>query len=68
MENPYLEERTKSKGEIEIEHGSYLLDFFRLLKVPMPNKDDTAAVERVGQLLTRRFPWLSYFTQKEKKK
>lgn len=66
--NPYREEREKSKGEIAVEHGNYLLMFFRHLGVKMPRKSDPAAVERVGELLTTRFPWLSYFTQKEKKK
>ena len=62
--NPYLEEREKSKGEVEVEHGNILLILFRLFKVPLPRDDDAAAVERAGQLLTRRFPWLARFTQK----
>lgn len=68
MRNPYLEERKKSKGEAEVKHGSLLLMLFRTLKVPMPNKDDAASVERAGQLLTRRFPWLARFTQKKETK
>ena len=56
---PYHEPRKPSKGEIEVEQGSLLLMVFRALKVPMPNKGDPAAVERVGALLQRRFPWLA---------
>jgi hypothetical protein len=63
--NPYLEERKKSPGEIEVEHGNFLLMLFRFLKVPMPHKADHAAVERTGQLLTRKWPWLARFTQKD---
>lgn len=63
--NPYLEERKKSEGEIAVEHGNYLLMLFRALRVKM-TKADELAVERVGALLTKRFPWISYFTQKEK--
>ena len=57
--NPYQEERQQSQGEREVENGNFLLSIFRLLKVPMPNERDPEAVERVGVLLTRRFPILA---------
>jgi hypothetical protein len=64
--NPYDEPREPSPGEIEVEHGSLLLMLFRALKVPMPKKEDEAAIERAGVLLTRRFPWLARITRKQK--
>lgn len=65
--NPYQEERDPSPGEIEVQHGSFLLMVARWLKVPMPKgKEDEAAIERAGVLFTRRFPWLSALSQKKK--
>lgn len=57
--NPYEEPRDKSKGELEVNQGSLLLMLFRHLKVDMPLDSDAQAVERVGVLLARRFPWIS---------
>lgn len=51
--------RKPSPGEIEIEQGSNFLMLVRWLKVPMPREDDPASFERVGVLLTRRFPWIA---------
>lgn len=63
--NPYQDtKRRKSKGELEVEQGSLLLVLFRSLKVAMPHKEDAAAVERVGALLQRRWPWLAGFAAK----
>jgi hypothetical protein len=62
--NQYREERTKSKGESEVEMGSLLLMAFKWLKVPMPKKADEEAVERAGQLLQRRFTWIASVAKK----
>lgn len=53
--NPYQEEREPSPGEVEVERGSLLLMGFRLFKIPMPKREDEAAVERAGVLLSRWF-------------
>lgn len=60
--NQYREDRVKSQGEAEVTNGSFLLMLFKFLKVPMPAKADEAAVERAGQLLTRKWPWLAKVT------
>lgn len=57
--NPFKDERKKSKGEKEVEAGGNLVKIFRLLGIRMPYQADVVAVERVGQLIVRRYPWLA---------
>jgi hypothetical protein len=57
--NPYLEPRVKSQGEREVEAGGNFVKLFVLLKIKMPYQRDVQSVERVGQLLVRRWPFLA---------
>jgi len=57
--DPYAEKRKQSPGEAEVVAGSYLVDLFRVLGVRMPYNRDVASVQRVGELLKRR--WRGFF-------
>jgi len=62
--NPYEEKRLPSPGEVEVRHASLLLQVFRALRVPMPLRGDSAAVERSGILLAR---WWKNLTRRTSK-
>lgn len=53
--NPYREKREETPGEKEIRQGSLLLQLARLVGVKTPKPGDASAIERTGQLFSRRF-------------